>query len=380
VTRSTDEPLGFRGVLGTAGTKRPTSVSNESESAAAGVINVALEGQGPGGRREAAAELTVGPLSGLLDSAAKALVALGHALVMGAVYALIHALGPDHLGTLMTLSAAAGGPVRAFRAGAAWGAGHCLGMVVLVAAFACLGRVARGRVDAWEHYGDYLIGASMVACAVYFVAREPAYVQQEADGTEVLRGCSCHGPCGHPADVPLLPAGASATHALDVLDLPRSAAAYSRPKRGRRTRGSINSLCTSSYAAGGRPCPEAEAAPGPPPPRKRPPASWGGLGLTGALLGVFQAACCPSGLIGVSFIVKLPAMDLAAFCVSFTAVSILGTGLLALSWALLGSTAACRSLSAKALYRASCGLTFVLGVAWIAATFHGFTLEFVRVE
>jgi len=85
-------------------------------------------------------------------------------------------------------------------------------------------------------------------------------------------------------------------------------------------------------------------------------------------------------MIGVSFIVKLPATDLAAFCVSFTAMSVLGTGLLALSWALLGSSAACRSLSAKALYRASCGLTFALGVAWIAATFHGVTLEFVRVE
>lgn len=254
-----------------------------------------------------------------------------------------------------------------------------MGMVVLVAAFVCLGAVAHGRMDAWEHYGDYLIGASMVGCAVYFVARESQYVRKEADGTEVLRGCSCHGPRGHPADVPAPPTGALELHAAGAPAPPTGAAPSRgpRPKRGGRTKGSLNSLCTSSYATEGRPCLEA-AALLVTMPKEQPLAGSGSLGLTGALLGVFQAACCPSGMIGISFIVKLPAMDLAAFCASFALISVLGTGALALCWALLANTAVCRSLSAKALYRTSCGLTFTLGVFWIAATFHGVTLEFVR--
>jgi hypothetical protein len=104
------------------------------------------------------------------------------------------------------------------------------------------------------------------------------------------------------------------------------------------------------------------------------------VGLTGALLGVFQAACCPSGLIGISFVLKLPALDLVAFCASFVLISVLGTGLLALGWSLLAQAGVGRSISAKTLYRASCSLTLALGVAWIVATFYGVNLEFVRAE
>merc|ERR1719464_2482638 len=49
------------------------------------------------------------------------------------------------------------------------------------------------NMDKWEHYGNYFIGASMVLCALYFMAREGAFLKEDADGTLVPVPCACHG-------------------------------------------------------------------------------------------------------------------------------------------------------------------------------------------
>lgn len=104
------------------------------------------------------------------------------ALVMGLLYACIDTLGPDHLGTLVTLSTVAQ-PVKAFRIGAAWGFGHTFGMALVGLVILLLRHCVPFDTVSWEHYGQYVIGFSMMACGVYFLYHEASFLQEEDDGS-----------------------------------------------------------------------------------------------------------------------------------------------------------------------------------------------------
>lgn len=307
-----------------------------------------------------------------------------NAIFMGLIYGFVHVVGPDHLGTLMTLSSVTS-RARAFKVGAAWGLGHSFGMVFIAAVFIGLRRLVRVNIEMWEYYGNYFIGASMMLCAIYFISYEGSFVKEQADGTFVAQPCACHGPA-----------------------LPASA-----PRRlpGERTKGT--KFCSAYCSApedDGCGCHEVVANVIPPPgtssdqgdcqhpedeeagedrplinhePKQEQEAeeessagtwwerAWAERDTKGALLGVLQGVCCPLGMVGMTFLAGLQIPEMVGFLVTFMLVSAFGTATVAVLWAFLTEKGCGTGISPRAVYRASCCFTFFLGGAWIIANLCG---------
>lgn len=289
------------------------------------------------------------------------------AVITGLIYGLISTIGPDHLGTLITLSAATG-PLRAFRVGGAWGLGHGVGMVAVAAIFLSVHGVVHVPVEKWEYYGNYLIGASLVLCAMYFMIEESKFVKQRPDGTFVaLPGC-CNGSCASAMQQP-----------------------QRQLKQDKRGNKSSKFCATFGCVESGEtmpllqpPAPPSPCVPPPPPDpsieqtstelalqsqKTLPDMNW-----QGAVLGIFQGVCCPVGIVGLSFMVNLAPGELVCFITVFLLTSAFGTASVSMLWAYFinGSDDANGCLPARTMYRASCGLTLVLGIVWIVGNYLGF--------
>lgn len=308
--------------------------------------------------------------------------AYGSALPLALAYGFLHVVGPDHLGTVMALSVAVP-PRQAFYVGASWALGHCAGMVVIAAIVIILQRVTRVSVETWEHLGDYIIGFSMVAVAMYFILRESQYVVEQSDGSTSIRPCACH------------------SHSTITRQRPRRSHKEQGGKKLRFAE-AFNGTCQTTPAAGDveRPFDEQMLASAHtkgeelhccdiPIPSEEDPlipkleisegqnaAAWSEVdsshSLQGALLGVLQGMCCPMGLMGVVFLASLPTPAVAAFIIVFIVVSAVGTGILASSWSWLTSNEYVNAnIPSRVLYRGSCIFTLLLGVAWIVANYYG---------
>lgn len=115
------------------------------------------------------------------------------AILLGCLYGSLVALAPDHLGTVMTLSAGST-DAEAFRVGGAWGLGHSAGMGLVFMTFYAVEHVFGLSSEGWETYSDYAVGVSMILCALYFIVREKQYIKENADGTQTLVACDCCAP------------------------------------------------------------------------------------------------------------------------------------------------------------------------------------------
>jgi len=277
---------------------------------------------------------------------------------MGLLYGLVHTVSPDHLGTLMTLSAVTSSQ-SAFKAGAAWGLGHSFGTVIVAGICIALHHFVKFDMELWEHFGNYIIGVSMVLCGLYFILREDSFLKEEADGTVVPQPCACQG------------------HAVTG---PRAQPRVCRPVHHRRAEKSgkfCASFCTTSCCDDCESVHEVEV---PPPPLETDPllpvpeasaqakvAEQEGRGWKGAMLGVCQGICCPVGMVGVTFLASLPAQGVVAFLIIVMTLVPSGTATLAAGWAFFTSKGLARNVSTRTLYRASCGFTLSLGVSWLVA-------------
>jgi len=283
-------------------------------------------------------------------------------LLQGLVFGLVTVVAPHHLGTLLTLSSAASYGA-AFRVGMAWGLGHSCGTALVAAVLVLAHQLIEVDVESWEHYGNYLIGASMILCALYFAVSEASFVKREAGGSFTAQACSCHG-------------GPAAT----------AAAAPAASSVGGRSAGP-HSCCTATEEDGlcWKPCTEENLEVQPLLPaseklsRQEQTAeaqtwwqqAWAERDAKGALLGIFQGACCPMGMLGVSFLANLPTASVAGFLIISMLVSAFGTATLAVAWALLTARGLGTHLSPQAMYRASCGFTMALGAIWIICNYCG---------
>eukprot|EP00913_Durusdinium_trenchii_P015768 g14819.t1 len=72
---------------------------------------------------------------------------------MGLVCGGLHALGPDHLATLVTFSALMK-PTEAAKVGASWGVGHCFGVVMIGVCMYVLGSLLQLHMEGLEHTAD----------------------------------------------------------------------------------------------------------------------------------------------------------------------------------------------------------------------------------
>jgi len=277
---------------------------------------------------------------------------LRHALLMALVYSFLHILGPDHLGTLMTLSTVMSRE-RAFHVGAAWGLGHSFGMALIAGILLSVHKLVSIDVQRWEHYGNYLIGLSMVACALYFIWRESTFLVQRTDGTYVQRACACHG--GNSSDssskgsgkgkfCQAFNKGSHSGHSSEAGSEEETQPLVANPEEGVR-QSEDAAQCATQHVE---------------------------RNLRSAVLGIFQGLCCPMGLVGISFLAQLSSAGIICFLVVFILVSAFGTASVASGWAYLTSNGIGVSTSPKLVYRTSCCFTLVLGWTWIIGNYIGF--------
>mmetsp|Transcript_67474 Transcript_67474/g.170213 ORF Transcript_67474/g.170213 Transcript_67474/m.170213 type:complete len:399 (-) Transcript_67474:105-1301(-) len=340
------------------------------------------------------------------------------ATLLGFTYGLLNVVGPDHLGTLVSLSAAAA-PQKAFSVGAAWSLGHCTGMVCVAFLIVLLRKVMHVNVDAWEHVGNYAIGVSMILCGTYFAMRESKYLKEEADGTISLRSCDCHGSGagkygavtrseteqeGEPGNI------RERSKDRDGIQRRRFCSTY----EAHQSPGSNDPSCTkdcctttsdnmSAWSSADEPPEARPESPVPPPPPASQAAATAALtattaqaegsradsqeerqlrgktatgdvewDFTSAVLGILQGVCCPMGLVGVAFLSSLRGYGVALFLAAFLLTSAVGTGTLAFVWAFLLRRQALSRSTSKMMYRVSCCFTLLFGGAWIFANYFSF--------
>lgn len=282
---------------------------------------------------------------------------LNNPVVAGFMLGLVM-IGPDHLGTLMSLSTLTSG-LQSLKVGMCWGFGHSIGMALLLPPFMLLQHFSREAihitVDQWEYWGDYFVGASMIAIAIYFFICESWYLEQKIDGTYAVRSCDCcHTICEKPLDVE-----------CESCERQDNSGCASRASCGKHFCApfSVHRQNTESTPlARGKASGSSRAD------------VWDVRNTRTVFLGIFQGLCCPMAFMGMGFIGKMSAekvTNLALFFMIFLIVSVLGSGCLTYCWGFLSSRGLVSCVSPLVVYRVANLLTLSLGVIWIAANASG---------
>eukprot|EP00930_Biecheleria_cincta_P032280 TRINITY_DN22400_c0_g1_i1.p1 TRINITY_DN22400_c0_g1~~TRINITY_DN22400_c0_g1_i1.p1 ORF type:complete len:319 (-),score=51.06 TRINITY_DN22400_c0_g1_i1:51-1007(-) len=290
---------------------------------------------------------------GVADVPAPALHEHMNPIVLGTICGFLHAVGPDHLATLVTFSALMD-PWAAAKVGAAWGAGHCAGIIAVAFLVLCLARLPGVHMENWEYYGDYAIGVSMIIVSLYFIFREGQFVVTMEDGRVDVKVCACHGPRG-PVD--------------------KGSKRVARKRKGHQFCSEFSKECKD---------PDCHSDDEESPPEAMPlipfhqlsanqiehnRASTQGKDVQSALVGLLQGMCCPMGLVGMGFAAGRSPLEIAIMTITTVAVSIGGTASVAASWAYF--TRSMGNVNPKFVYRASCLMGLMLGVLWISANYLG---------
>lgn len=262
-------------------------------------------------------------------------VGLSNPITLGCLMGCLYTVAPDHIGTLMALTAGVSSLSRAFMLGCCWGVGHSLSMVLVF--IVCVGLHFTVNTQAWENIGNYFAGVIMICVGLYFLMFEASYLERKEDGSFAATPCSC------------------SSHARDDDGSLESHGALADEH------GPIAGVC-------------AETA----------PLLWKqdssvpsyGREVRGFILGIMQGMCCPSCLLGISFASRITtdtygAAVVGAFITAFVLASALGTGAFAVAWTMLTTQGARSFLSPRLVYRGSCGVTIVVGICWIVANFAG---------
>jgi len=315
---------------------------------------------------------------------------LNAALRIGTLCGAINVIAPDHLGTLMTLSALC---VQrdAFYIGACWGIGHSIGTILICGIFIALKAAAVKGIAAWEHYGEYFVGASMVFCALYFALNEHKYLKEQEDGTVAAVPCSCNH-FGAQTD--------SNPHASNI---DSNAEFVCVPCIGPETP-SLN-VCKPQF--GYMPCvtkqtPSSQLDEDVEEPETAPLLPQNGnahksdemedsLGTfygrclpsgrhtQGAFIGLLQGMCCPTGLVGISFVAGMGnSQEIIGFLTAFILVSVVGTGLVAVGWSVISGRGMGKYIGPRIVYRGSCVFTLALGIAWVSANYSGWSIDYTE--
>jgi len=127
-------------------------------------------------------------------------------IVAGALHTL---LGPDHLSSIITLSACQG--IEAFWFGVRWAGGHLTGMATLGIVFTILQfRLDSTVLEMYEHGMDYLVGIMLIFFGGYFIFNAQQYFDSEWSLKPTTCACHSHLAGGYPSEhQPLIPSASS---------------------------------------------------------------------------------------------------------------------------------------------------------------------------
>lgn len=273
-------------------------------------------------------------------------------VILGTLCGVLHAVGPDHLATLMTFSALMD-PWAAAKVGAAWGAGHCAGIIMVAFLVLCMARLPGMHMENWEYYGDYAIGVSMIMVSAYFIFRESQFIETMEDGRVEVKGCACH---------PRSPGDAAKA-------VERRSKMVARKKKGQFC-STFNQECNERGCHSDDEENASEASPLISSNQiQHKQSSTQGKDLQGALVGLLQGMCCPMGLVGMGFAAGRSPLEIAIMTFTTVAVSIAGTASVAAGWAYITRSSWMGSVNPRFVYRMSCLMGLVLGILWIMANY-----------
>jgi hypothetical protein len=281
----------------------------------------------------------------------------------GIIAGVVHTvLGPDHLSTIITLSACQG--TEAFWFGVRWAGGHLAGMTLIGVVFGLL-HASHGSaaVEAYEHYADYLIGVLLVSFGGYFLWRSDQYF--DAEWGPKQKTCACHAHC-IPGDV----------------EAPPPSTGDRRPRRqgGRSERSPLRegapqrhaSFCGATKKCSKPNCDHnncgEEAQNGQEQHLEGGSQEHddGSRKAGSVLVGFVQGVACPAGIFGMAFLKHYTsAFQIVVFLTIFFVVTTLAMGSLAMAYGTLTQRCVSSAVLGRTIYCASCSLSLALGVAWI---------------
>jgi len=247
----------------------------------------------------------------------------------GVIAGVLHViLGPDHLCTIVTLSACQG--AEAFWFGVRWAGGHLAGMAVIGSVFACLSWAHTNTntpidLEAYEHYAYYCVGFLLMFMGGYFIMFADKYFDEEWAPKQA--SCSCHASphdpiaSGSHGDYGSHGDQANRSHDHDH-DSDKKYGHGLQPILGIREKGSI-------------------------------------------LVGFVQGIACPAGVVGMVFLKQYAPMEMVVFLAMFFTVTTLAMGLLAMTYGILTRSYVSSKFLGRSIYYASCSLSLMLGALWI---------------
>lgn len=239
----------------------------------------------------------------------------------GVVAGVLHViLGPDHLCTIVTLSACQG--AEAFWFGVRWAAGHLTGMATIGTLCAFLHFMHPNlSFEAYEHYAYYGVGFLLMFMGTYFILYADRYF--DAEWAPRQASCACHAP--KEAEDTIVPSN------------------------------------MSGYGSG-----DPEAHDHSNPEKKQHGLKQFGMREMGSVaVGFAQGIACPAGIVGMVFLKQYSPVEMVIFLVMFFTVTTLAMGGLAAAYGMLTRNFVSSKILGRSIYYASCALSLSLGALWI---------------
>jgi len=251
---------------------------------------------------------------------------------MGGILAgVLHTmLGPDHICTIVTLSACQG--KDAFWFGVTWAAGHMTGMsvvgLVLIVVKAGYGSIG---MEVYEHYANYAIGVLLIAAGGYFLLTSGSHLDEEWRPRRAT--CACHASAA--GSMSGDPEVAAETHESGEQRplVPK----LKLPKGGHHQQHASLQDGAVLRSAGS------------------------------ALIGFVQGVACPAGIVGLAFLQRYVdhPLEMLLFIAMFFVATTVAMGTMAMTYGVLTKSCVNSSALARAIYLLSCSLSLALGIAWI---------------
>lgn len=244
----------------------------------------------------------------------------------GVIAGMAHVvLGPDHLCTIVTLSACQG--AEAFWFGVRWAGGHLTGMAVIgtIVGFLNAAKIGSLNFEVYEHYAYYMVGCMLISMGLYFILNAEKYF--DAEWAPKQASCACH---AHPDQDSRL-----AKNNAEDYGSGDEEAHHGHPKADKKA--AIKAFVQVP-----------------------------GMRESGSMLiGFAQGIACPAGVVGMVFLKQYGPLEMVIFITIFFMVTTLAMGLLAMGYGMLTRSCVSSKVLGRSIYYTSCALSLCLGVLWI---------------